>query len=150
MALGGSVESIQMWHFIGTPVTLVSGLSDSNQAIVDLAGMFIPNALGVAALLAVPWRKISAYATTVVAVVLCFFIIQTGPLALVSVSSVSNNDGSNFVLHSGCSPLLATFLGVIIFGGSIWLWFWRTRFLDQFSDIWSELAGVRRPDGKGN
>jgi hypothetical protein len=136
LLLGGTVEHVQSWHFIGTPLTYVSGLTDTQRAVMDISGMLLSNALGVAALLVVPWAKLSARWATTLAVFLCFFIIQTGPLALQSLNGSPNNDGSNFVRHCGCSPWVAVLVGATAFGGSSWLWFRRTRFWDRLSDAW--------------
>jgi hypothetical protein len=134
--LGGTVEHVQFWHFIGMPMTYASGLSDAERAVMDLSGPLLPNALGVGALLLVPWARLPSRQATTLAVFLCFFIIQAGPIALQSLNGSANNDGSNFVRHCGCTPWVGVLVGATAFRGSSWLWFRRTRFWDRFFDAW--------------
>jgi len=59
LALGGKISRIQLWYCLGRTETLISNLSDGKVAIILLSGMLANNLLGVGALLAVPWSRLS-------------------------------------------------------------------------------------------
>ena len=140
LALGGRVTSLKLWFFLGATNTATYGLSNSKGAITLLCGMLPTNALGVLALMVVPWHRLSAPVAVVSALFLFDFVLEAWPFAFEFALPPVANDSELFVLYSRCDDLLVSFIGLIILSGSLWIWFSRTRFLHRFYQTFLALV----------
>lgn len=141
MALGGRVESIQLWPVLGQPITDITGLSNASRAIVDLSGVIVMAIISVACLLLIPWRRLSALTASSIAAFLLFFVAGSGAISFFAFST-GLNDASNFILHSGANRHLAFLLSCGAFLALVWLFVSRT---DMVARVLEAFAGPEQP-----
>ena len=135
-AVGGQVYSMQPWIFLGRTHTQISNMSDSKAAVVCLSGSLAANLLGVLAVLLVPWNRLSTGVAVALALFLFPCIVESWSFALEVVMPNSSGDALEFVLRSGCDDLIVSFVGLVVLGGSLWLWVHRTRLPSRLKDLW--------------
>jgi hypothetical protein len=127
---------MQPWIFLGRTHTQISNMSDSKTAVVCLSGSLAANLLGVLAVLLVPWNRLSTGVAFALALFLFPCIVESWSFALEVVMPNSSGDALEFVLRSGCDDLIVSFVGLVVLGGSLWLWVHRTQLPSRLKDLW--------------
>jgi hypothetical protein len=137
LALGGQVLHIRPWYCPSHADTIISHLSDARVSIIYLSGLLATNLVGVGALLAVPWSRLSARVAVLLGLFLYPFAIEAMPFAFAVIIPGVSQDTVLFALHSGCDELLLSFCGQLVLWGSLWFWLRRTRFPKRCREAWS-------------
>jgi len=115
---------------------IIAHLSHAKLSIIYLSGLLATNLVGVGAVLAVPWSRLSTPVAVVFGLFLFPFAFEAIPFAFAVIIAGTDTDSVLFALHSGCDDLLLSFCGQLVLWGSLWLWFRHTRFPKRWHEAW--------------